>query len=454
MIRRRLVLRLLTVGALLAGLSLAGIPTGTGAQPQEAFLSSYQQIVARLKRFQDSFPDIVRVREIGRSSGGKPIMAAKISDNAAQEEDEPAWLFLGIIHGREPLGLRITLGLIHDLTRGYGVDPEITDWINAYEIWFVPVQNVYGYETNRRKNSDRPGVDLNRNYDFRWDRCAVYQPECIDPNASYYRGTAPFSEPETRALRDLAIEQRPLFGIDFHHGNPFPQSQIMRPWSGGRADDAVSLPLDQARLSETARDLAAWIMVSRQAGGFCQMGSPIFDPAVCRMPAAALLAPMGQSSNWHHAAWGTFHYIVEIAERLYNDRYFYTPDPTDDDPRSLRQAEEYVRNLSDGLKPWLRRFLHGREGEGFIYRGPGITGRVTDARTGRPLEAQIEVEGFAGDLIKARTSDPVFGRFYRLLPAGTHSVRISKEGYQAETRRVTIADGPLATLDLALTPRQ
>lgn len=444
---------LLAAGALLAGLSLAGIHAGTNAQPQEAFYPPYEQIAARLMRLQSDFPNIVLVREIGRSTHGKPILAVKVSDNAAQEEDEPAWLFLGIIHGREPLGLRITLGLIDDLARGYGVDPEITDWVNAYEIWFVPVQNIYGYEMNQRKNGDRPGVDLNRNHDFRWERCAIYQPACVDPNSPYYRGTAPFSEPETRALRDLAVEQRFLFGIDFHHGNPFPQSQIMRPWGVRPVEDPFPPPPDQARLTEVARELASWIMVSRQAGGFCQAGSPIFDPAVCRMPAAANLAAHGQASNWHYAASGTFHYTVEIAQRLYNDRYFYTPDPTDDDPRSLQQAEEYVRNHSDGIRLWLRRFLHGREGEGFIYRGPGITGRVTDARTGRPLEARIEVEGFAGDAIKARTSDPAFGRFFRLLPAGTHSVRISRDGYQTETRRVTLADGPLAVLDVALPPR-
>lgn len=456
--------RVLAPVLLLAGLTIGGIATciptgmsaaiGSRAQPQEAFYPSYEQIVARLIRLQGSSPDIVRVREIGRSSNGRPILAVKVSDNAAQEEDEPAWLFLGIIHGREPLGLKITLGLIHDLTRGYGVDQEITDWVNAYEIWFVPVLNAYGYETNRRKNGDRPGVDLNRNYDFRWDRCVVYQPQCTDPNSSYFRGTAPFSEPETRALRDLAIEQRPLYGIDFHHGNPFPQSQIMQPWGIGRADDLVLRPPDQAKLLETAQEFARWTLASRQAGGFCQIGSPIFDPAVCRMPALSLLAPMGQSSNWHYAAVGTFHYVVEIAQRLYNDRYFYTPDPADDDPHSLQQAEEYVRNLSGGIKQWFRRFLHGREGESFAYRGPGITGRVTDARTGRPLEALIEVESITNDAIRARTSDPDFGRFYRLLPEGTYSVRISKEGYQAETRRVTVADGPLATLDMVLTPRQ
>ncbi|MBM3470926.1 MAG: zinc carboxypeptidase [Armatimonadetes bacterium] len=369
---------LLVPGLLLAGLTLAVIaaciPTGTSAlagsraQPQEAFYPSYEQIVARLSRLQAGLPDIVQVREIGQSSHGKPILAVKISDNATREEDEPAWLFLSVVHGREPLGLKITLGLIHDLTRGYGVDQEITDWINAYEIWFVPVQNVYGYETNRRKNGDNPGVDLNRNYDFRWDRCVVYQPQCIDPASSYYAGVAPFSEPETRAVRDLALEQRPRFGVDFHQGNPYPQSEIMRPWSTGRAEDRVLPPPDQGTLLVVAGELGRWIADARQQGGFCRSDSPIFDPAVCRAPQMSLLAPMGQSSNWHHATSGTFHYVIEISQRLYNDRYFYTPDPADDDLRSLQQAEEYIRTHTTALREWLRWFLRGREGEDFIYR--------------------------------------------------------------------------------------
>ncbi len=442
----------MAAGVLVGALSSTAPLAGTLAQQQEAFYPTYEQVATRLARLQEAFPGIVHVREIGRSSHGKAILAVKVSDNAPQEEDEPAWLFLGIIHGREPLGLRITLGLIHDLARGYGTDPDITDWVDAYEIWFVPIQNIWGYETNQRKNGDRPGVDLNRNYDFRWDRCAVYQPECVDPNAPYYRGTAPFSEPETRALRDLATEQRPLFGIDFHHGNPFPQSQIMLPWSGGRAEDPAPPPADRARLATMARELASWIMVSRQTGGFCVPGSPIADPAICQVPANTLLAPHGQASNWHHAATGTFHFTLEIARRLYNDRYFYTPDPSDDDPPSVRQADEYVRNLSDGIRQWLRWFRHGREGDAFTFRGPGITGRATDAKTGQPLEAQIEVEGFAGGAARDRTSDPVSGRFYRLLPAGTHIVRISREGYQPETRRVLVAEGPLVVLDVALAP--
>ncbi len=419
----------------LAGMMMTmGLLGQVHAQQQEAFYPTYEQIVARLQQIQANFPHIVQLREIGRSSHGKPIMAVKISDNAAQEEDEPAWLFLGIIHGNEPLGLKTGLKLIHDLTQGYGSDSEITDWVNAYEIWFVPVLNIWGYENVRRKNGNQPGVDLNRNYDFRWELCVRPGEPCRDPNSGTYSGSAPFSEPETQAMRDLALQQRFVFGIDYHHGLPNPETIILQPWGGGTGAGNPPPP-DRPKLAEFARSYSQWVMSSRQTGGFCQASSSIVDPTVCRAPSVGWTFAAGQGPNWYYAETGTIAYVVEIAQRTYSDRYFYTSDPNDDDPRSVQAAEEYVRNLSDGIKHWMRNFLYEKQGDQLIFRGPGITGRVTDAKTGQPVQAQIEIAGLINEQIKLRTSDPQFGRFYRFLAAGTYTVNIFKEGYHRLRRR-------------------
>ncbi len=341
-----------------ACLLLAGGTAASGSPPiREAYYPTYDQIAVRLRHLQQSSPEVVHVREIGRSADGRPILAAKVSDNPAVEEDEPSWIFVGVIHGREPLGVRVAYALIEGLVSAHGSSGEVAALVNSHQVWVVPVQNPWGYDRNRRKNGDAPGVDLNRNYDFRWERCEIYQAACVDPASSYYRGSAPFSEPEARAVRDLALEVRPRFGIDFHAGNPYPNSQVMRPWSSGRPEDPVAPPAEHARLQGASQRIAGWIMEARSAGGFCQPGSAIFDPAVCRTPATALLAPMGQASNWFHASFGTQHYVVEISQRLYNDRFFYTADLADDDPRSVRQAEEYVRGMTWAVMQWLRSTL-------------------------------------------------------------------------------------------------
>jgi hypothetical protein len=259
----------------------------------------------------------------------------------------------------------------------------------------VPVLNIWGCESIRRKNANV--VDLNRNYGWRWDRCILEKgTDCLQQSSCSYHGPAPFSEPETQAMRDLALEQRFGFGIDYPHG----ETAILYPW--GNNEEAPAPP-DRAQILELARSHSPGVWNSRRSGGLRQSGSPIANRKACKAPAVGANLAAGQSLNCYYAATGTIACLVEIAERRYNDSYFCTPDPTDDNRRSVRQAEEHVLNLSDGVKHWLRNFLHSRQSDQFVYGGPGVTGRVTDAQAGQPVQAQVEVTGFTSDLIETRT---------------------------------------------------
>jgi len=428
--------------ALLAALTLTA--PRVAISQGEAFYPPYENVLASLKQLSRNSSNIVHYREIGRSSNQKPIAAVKISDNASFEEDEPAFLLVGIIHGAEPLGLKITLKLLQELINSYGKSVEVTDWVNAYELWFVPVLNVWGYENRARKNAN--GVDLNRNYDFRWERCSAAGQDCANPASAFYRGPAPFSEPETQAIRDLILEQRPLFGITFHAGNPSPSGEVMRPW----ATNEIAPPPDSVKLFELAQNFAMWVKQSRDEGGFCKSDSSIFDASVCAPPVMRTLGAYGQSSNWYYAAAGMFDYTVEVSPIAFNDRSLYTPDPSDDNPIVLQAAEEQIRNYSDAIKQWLRWFLVGSR----VFRGPGLTGKIVDAATGQPLAATIEIAGFNNALIQPRTSDPLTGRFWRLLPVGNYTVTITKSGYRSWTGSVEVRNGGFASLNIALAPER
>lgn len=54
------------------------------------------------------------------------------------------------------------------------------------------------------------GVDLNRNFGCKW------QPEASWRGSKVSAGTAAFSEPEARAIRDLALELRPAVAVFWH----------------------------------------------------------------------------------------------------------------------------------------------------------------------------------------------------------------------------------------------
>lgn len=93
-----------------------------------------------------------------------------------------------------------------------------------YHIFAIPAGNPYGLEYDKRRNFNY--VDINRNFDWKWEE--------FDENApGIYggpKGSAPFSEPETRILRDAILEHKPFVSIECHthfkdylaleHGSP------------------------------------------------------------------------------------------------------------------------------------------------------------------------------------------------------------------------------------------
>jgi hypothetical protein len=332
----------------------------------------------------------------------------------------------------------VVLQLIETLTENYGADEEVTDWVNAYEIWVVPVLNPYGYDNNQRKNGPQMGgVDLNRNFDFRWDE-AVVEP----PNDDTYKGPSAASEPETQAIGDFVLEQRPAFGITFHSGRGGSVGEIMWPWSSTSSDYPLNVdPPDRGRIEAIADVIAEAVKASR--GGIDK-------------PGTVAAAPIGQSNVYHYAVTGMFDYMLETNADIdgdgnrddWNESFFYNVDMgayTPDMETRLALAQGYVSDYLDGIKGLLRYFLFDTT-DGFTFSGPGMTGLVHDCFTGEPLPATVkvlELDDLDGDGdvdvddldvdsppdgvsdVAFRTADPMFGRYMRLLEPGTWTVEFS-----------------------------
>lgn len=154
---------------------------------------------------------------IGMSHENRPIIAWIFGkDSTAQK---PRTLLTSLHHAREPGGATTLLYFLWDLfERAKQNDPEAQYLLNERTLVIAPCINPDGYAFNQqqrpeggglwRKNrkklpNDVFGVDLNRNYGPETFWNANNGGSSTDPKNDTYRGEAPFSEPETQAIRNL-----------------------------------------------------------------------------------------------------------------------------------------------------------------------------------------------------------------------------------------------------------
>jgi murein peptide amidase A len=161
---------LVVLAAVLAGLALAA--GGVRARPGAAHVAAASRRVV-----------------IGHSVRGRPIVAHVLGPDAAPRK----LLLVGCIHGNECAGLAILSALARRR-----IQPGV-------QLWLVPEMNPDGSAADARQNAD--GVDLNRNFPYRWERIT-------DP--TYDSGPRPASEAETRAAMALIRRIKPAVTIWYH----------------------------------------------------------------------------------------------------------------------------------------------------------------------------------------------------------------------------------------------
>lgn len=212
--------------------------------PKDKDMGGYKtlnEIISYLDGIIADHPTLVSQKiSIGQTIEGRDIWAVKISDNPEINEDEPEILFAAAIHCREVITPEVLFYFMDYLTNNYKTDPEAAFLVDNREMWFIPLLNPDGYHynevtdpdgggmwrKNRRNNGDGSyGVDLNRNFGYEWG----YDDEGSSPTPSdpTYRGSAPFSEPETQNLKDFILAHDFLMTINYHsYGN-----YVLYPWS-------------------------------------------------------------------------------------------------------------------------------------------------------------------------------------------------------------------------------
>ena len=192
---------------------------------------THPEVNARLDLLEELRPDLATVFDVGLSIEGREIRGIRITGPGA---DKPAVFLQGCQHAREWIAVMVPVYIADRLIMEYDNDPSIQDLLAEVELIIVPIVNPDGYvyshdvnrlwRKNRRDNGDGTfGVDLNRNWSFQWGGPG----SSGNTGSQTYRGTAPFSEPESSATRDLVLANPQIEAfVDIHSYTQL----ILQPW--------------------------------------------------------------------------------------------------------------------------------------------------------------------------------------------------------------------------------
>lgn len=276
---------------------------------------NYTEIVDILLSLNATYPNIVDVFSIGKSWQNRTIYCVRLtSENATYSK--PKVMFVGYHHARERISAELPLYFVVYAAQNYGANTTVTRMLDLSEIYVVVALNVDGFDAVdvnewQRKNvrpfdedndglfdEDPPddedgdgyiedlaqwngtdwifirlegidddcdgalnedwigGVDINRNYGYEWN--ATCESGSLDPHAEDYRGPAPFSEPETQAIRNLALQHDFKYAISFHSGDEC----IVYPWGY-----TIAPPDDEKIFIEMAEELSRLVECMYEQSG-------------------------------------------------------------------------------------------------------------------------------------------------------------------------------------------
>lgn len=312
-------------------------------------------------------PHATRV-DLGQSLAGRPITGLRIS---ASDAPLYALRVLGGHHGNEPISVVVALAVAERLAADPGLVPADA------EVWIVPDVNPDGLAAHDRENA--LDVDLNRNYDYAWG-------DATNP------GAAPFSEPETRAIRALTRARSWLGGLTLHAG----ASNIGWVWNYTTDERAPDEPL-LAAIGET------------YAAG-------VTDPDFWSTNGADWYVTHGDTTDWSYGRWGIPEFTVEVSD----DK---APDDTD----------AVINAHADAILAWLT-------------RPPDLLAEAVSSQTGEavPVVSDTSWPSASPTGVLARWSEAAPGSWTSAgFTAAAYGAALDWSGAEVTPRVISRGDGPV-----------
>lgn len=267
-------------------------------------------------------PDLVKLIKLPHETlEGRQVLGVEVAASVDRKTDGRPYLHVdGLHHAREWPAGEYPMIYAHYLVEGFGKDRKITKLLKGLRVQIVPVVNPDGFDYSRdslvdaqgpaalplailgaeaywrknrrsftgvttpviQRNPDAFGVDPNRNYGFFWGDNIGGSSGM--QTSQTYRGSEPFSEPETSNVRSLVLS-RQVTGMLTNHTYG---RLVLRPW-GHTSQDAP----DEKILTDLGDDIAEAMGGYRSQKGI------------------GLYATTGTTDDWWYSVTGGLGYTLE-----------------------------------------------------------------------------------------------------------------------------------------------
>ncbi|KAJ3683618.1 hypothetical protein LUZ60_013845 [Juncus effusus] len=358
----------------------------------KGYMSNFE-LEKAVKEFGTRCSNISRVYSIGKSFNGFPLWVIEISDKPGKREAEPAFKFIGNVHGDEPVGRELLIRLANYLCDNYATDPLAELIVEKVHLHILPSLNPDGFALRKRGNANN--IDLNRNF-----------PDQFFP----INNEESLRQPETKAIMNWIKNEKFTASASLHGG----ALVVNYPWDGSK---------DQRKQYYACPDdLTFKYMASVYSESHYNMSlSTEFPGGITN---GAFWYPIyGGMQDWNYINGGCFELTLEISDIKW--------------PKSSEIPIIWEHNRMSMLSLVASLVK------------TGIHGRIFAGDTGLPLPAFIKINKIN---YTVQASD-VFGDYHRLLPPkGIYKVVASMPGYMTKSTKIQMEDEGFVNLDFILNP--
>ncbi len=365
------------------------------------FYPTYNAYLQMMSDYASTYPELCKLVKFGESIEGRDLLVLKLSDNVNVHEAEPEFLYTATMHGDETTGYNLMLHLIDYLLSNYSTNAEVADLLNNTEIWINPLANPDGTywlgnsSVNGAIRYNANAVDLNRNF------------------PDLQSGLHPDGNPWQ--LENIAM-------IDFMNEHDFVMSCNMHTGA-----EVLNYPWDTMEKLHADDD---WYYATSRA---------YVDTVHANKP-----------SNWAS-------YLTYLDNGITNGYAWYTTDGNRQDysnyfmyTRETTLELSNIKSPSPNLLPTYWN-AHYRSLINYVKECQyGIRGFVSDAESGDPIAAKIELLNHDEDHSYVFAGEE-YGDYYRLVHAGVYDVKFSAAGYQDKiVSNVSVVNQQATFLDVEL----